>query len=136
MVCRKVQSREQSLEGKFPAWDPGRLTFYSGNTCPGEQVLADSGKIVFLVGPCQLVLKRHFGIPLDCGYLYLHRKKEQENHSKKRSWRGSRLAIIRPWVTNKSTTSDRQINPEIPLPISSLKEQRNFCARGTIHECE
>lgn len=48
---------------KIPCLGSRKVSFFSGNTCPGEQVLGDRGKIVFLVGPCQLVLKRHFGLP-------------------------------------------------------------------------
>lgn len=106
------------------------LAFYSGSTCPGEQVLADSGKVVFLSGPCEFVLKRNSGIPPQCGYLYLCRKKEQENHSKKRSWRGIRLAIIRPWVTNKSATSDTQIIPEILCTQGLWRSRGNFVQRA------
>lgn len=37
-----------------------KVRIYSGNTCPGGQVLPDSGKSVFLLGSCKFVLKKHF----------------------------------------------------------------------------
>lgn len=41
-----------------------------------------------------------------------------------------------PWVTKKSTTGDTPIIPQIPLHTCSSKEERKFCARGAICECE